>query len=232
MDNTLTETSAWGEPIEPEGTTTYERAWQGWDTTHDGLRKAQRGWQATSVMLFVIVVGLGYGLHAQMKLPKQIPYVAVVDQITGETVPRFLARPEELPSDTKESMSREWLEREIRNFRFRSIDKAVTSGGIKEALRGMAGPGLDKARASLWKEEVWKRLEKESVAVEMPRLPVFLAGETWQAEWTEVVTGRTGKEERVEFVGTFQLAEQPDWVAARNLLGLRVVGWTIGPKGK
>ena len=100
--------------------------------------------------------------------------------------------------------------------------------GANSVLRASAGAGLVKLRAELRAEDIFAHIEKEQVYVDMPLDPVFLAGNSWHAEWIKTTQTR-GQKTPEQWQGSFQVAQSDEWVTGYDPYGLRVVDWHVKP---
>jgi type IV secretory pathway TrbF-like protein len=204
------------------------------DQHEEDMQRTIRDRGRTAAIGFLLLSIALAGNFYQLQQAKVVPYIHQVDS-HGEVVTRLLLRPDEIPSDDplRQALIRKYIHDWVENARVRSIDRNLTAKGLTSAARASAGPALVKLRTGLVTEDPFARIKKETVEVLMPKSPIHLAGDTWQAEWQEVVTGQSGAETKKEnWTGSFTLAQQDDWVTNKNPLGLRVVNWTAEPFGK
>jgi type IV secretory pathway TrbF-like protein len=189
--------------------------------------KAIRRGLYTNIALAVLLAGMVYANIYQLQQIKLVPFIDSVDE-HGQVVTRPLVPAKDVPpedpkrTDFVSNYVRNW----VINGRKRSTDKDVTAGGIRAALLDSAGPAHNKLRNEINEEDVWKRIDvkRETVNVLMPKWPAHIPGtNTWQAEWEEVVTTPSGGEKRQMYSGTFQIAQQDNWVRPGNAYGVKVV---------
>ena len=200
------------------------------------MQQAIRTGRRTNVMLWVIILALAYANIYQLTQTKIVPFVNSVDE-HGQVVARKLLLARDIPPDDehRQAFISDFIKKWVVGSRLRSVDKKVTAGGINAALAGSAGPALANLQTELHVEDVWKRItvKRESVEVLMPKWPVYLGGESWQAEWEEVVTGATGIEiSRQNYAGRFRVAQQDQWVTIGNPYGIHVVEASRQPFNK
>ena len=203
---------------------------RGADTHEADLQRMIRDRGRMVGMLFFLLVGAVYGNAYQLTLPKNVPYIHNVSE-HGEVVTRILRRPEEVPPEDphKQSFIRNRIKGYIENARVRTVDTSLMVRGINSALRESAGPARIKLSTEVQKEDLAQRIKRETVEVVLSKPPVPLAGNTWQAEWEEIVRAPNNTELRREtWTGSFQLAEQSNWVTEWNAYGVQVVdrNWT------
>jgi len=224
------------ENSEAEGETSpYDEIIRGADTLEEALRHTIRDRGRMVWMMFVILILVSTANIYQLTIPKNIPFIHNVDS-NGTVVTRILRRPEEISSD--DPGRRAFIKRAIQDWiqgaRTRSIDRNLMSAGINTALRLSAGVVGVNLSNEIRKEDVFKRVTREKVYVNMPKLPVPLAGDTWQAEWEEEVRGAENNMEirRENWSGSFQIAAQDAWVTDLNIYGIRVIDAHPAPLSK
>jgi len=218
----------------PDRSDPFVAAMMGADQHEADMQKQIRDRGLGFFLLWFLLMGSVYGNLYQLRQPKNIPYIHNVTE-AGEVVPRILLRPEEVPPDDprKLAFTKNFLRNWVTNARLRSLDISYTIKGINSALRTAAGPAQISLSADVKKEDVAARVKHETVDVEMSKLPVWLAGNTWRAEWVEITKNATGSETKREtWSGTFQLAEQVDWINGTDPYGIHVVGKSWAPDGK
>ena len=215
-------------------TSPYEQMLKGELTREQDLERTIRDRGRGFVMLFLVLLGSVYGNLYQLRLPKNVPYIHNVAE-NGQVVTRILLRPDEVPVEDpyKQAFIKTHLKEWIINSRLRSVDTVLMVRGINSALRMSAGPARIKLSGEIQREDIASRVKRETVEVLMAKAPVLLAGNTWQAEWEEIVRTASNIELRREtWSGSFQLAEQPDWVTEWNAYGVRIVDKSWAPLSK
>jgi len=221
---------------EAEGETSpYDEIIRGADTLEEALRRTIRDRGRMVWMMFVILVLVSSANIYQLTIPKNIPLIHNVDS-NGTVVTRILRRPEEIPPDDpgRRAFVKKAIQDWVQGAKTRSIDKVLMSKGINTALRLSAGVAAVNLSNSIQKEDVFKRVEREKVYVNMPKFPVLLAGDTWQAEWEEEVRGAVSNMEmrRENWSGSFQIAAQDAWVTDLNPYGIKIVDAHPAPLSK
>lgn len=213
---------------QPEAPDDYDEFLKAEDNNNEKQERVIRSQRRTNILLFLLLGAMIYANIYQLRQVKLVPFVNNVDD-HGQVVVRKLLLASDVPDD--DPHKRAFISNYIRNWviagRVRSSDKTVTAGGINAALAGAAGPARVKLQTALHEEDVWNRIEvkRQSVEVIMPKWPAYMGGDTWQAEWEEVVTGGGGIEiSRQMYAGTFQIAQQDNWVDGRgNSYGIKIV---------
>lgn len=184
------------------------------------------------VCLFLLCCILGYGNIYQLRQPLPAPLIYSVDS-QGQVVTRMLRKAHEIPDDDPgrqaaiRRLIRDWVE----NYQTRARDKEVTAMSANSVLRASAGPALVKLRTEMRPEDIFAHLEKQQVYADMTLDPVYLAGNSWQAQWVRTVRVR-GQEKREEWTGTFQVQQNDEWVTGYDPYGIRVVDWNVKPLGR
>src|SRR5678816_4059273 len=160
-------------------TSPYDDQIRGADTLEEALRRTIRDRGRMVWMMFVILVLVSTANIYQLTIPKNVPFIHNVDS-NGTVVTRILRRPEEIPADDpgRRAFIRQAIQDWVQGARIRSLDKKLMADGINTALRLSAGVAAVNLSNSIKKEDVFKRVEREKVYVNMSRLPVLLAGNT------------------------------------------------------
>lgn len=201
---------------------------QGADTHEEDMaRRIQDRGRVACLLLLLLGLSIYSNIY-QLRQPKEPPSILAVNQ-HGEVVPHLLLKPDEIPvdDDMRVAIAHRVIEDWVRNARARSLDKDVTAANINSVLRLSAGPARKELAALITKEDVWARIKKETVQVQMPKSPVHLIGQTWQAEWQELVKEpqRTDGQWRSWSIN-LQLADGAIQPTKKNPFGVGVVGWT------
>ena len=195
--------------------------------------KAIRRGTYANIALTVLLTGMVYANIYQLQQTKLVPFIDSVDE-HGQVVTRPLVLAKDVPPEDPRRI--DFISNYVRNWviggRKRSTDKDGTAGGIRTALLDSAGPAHLKLRNEIHEEDVWKRIDvkRETVNVLMPKWPAHIPGtNTWQAEWEEVVTTPSGGNKRQMYSGTFQVAQQDNWIRPGNAYGVKIVNASREP---
>lgn len=191
------------------------------------IQQALRKGTRINIFLSVLLVAMVYANIYQLRQVKFVPFVDSVDE-HGQVVTRPLVLAKDVPPEDPHRLA--FISNYIKNWviggRKRSTDRDGTAGGIRAAILGSAGRARVSLQNELRTEDVWKRIDvkRETVKVEMPKWPAHFPGtNTWQAEWEEVVTTSSGVERRQKYSGTFQIAQQDNWIQPGNSYGIGIV---------
>ncbi len=202
------------------------------DQHEDDLQKRIKDRGRMVLMLFLILAGSVYANAYQLRIPKNIPYIYSVDN-NGVVVKTILRRPDQIPPDDlqKQAFVRRVIIDWVTNARQRTKDVGFTIAGINTAIRTSAGEAQTELSMVVHKEDVAKSIgiQTRQVVPPVDAVPIWEAGNTWRWRWEEIVKGANGMEiSREQWGGTFQIAEQPNWITELDPYGIHIVGkkWT------
>ena len=215
-----------------EETNPYIEQLKDHDDHETAMQKSNTDRGRAALCLFLLCCILGYANIYQLRRPLPAPLIYSVDT-QGQVVTRMLRKAHEIPDDDpgKQAGIRRLIRDWVENYQTRPRDKEVTAMSANSVLRASAGPALVQLRSELRAEDIFAHIEKEQVYADMILEPVYLAGNSWQAQWVRTVRVR-GQEKREEWTGTFQIEQNNEWVTGYDPYGLRVVDWNVKPLGR
>ena len=164
----------------------YEAMLRGQETREQDLERTIRDRGRGFVMLFLVLLGSVYGNLYQLRLPKNVPIFTTWR--ARKVVTRMLLRPDEVPPEDpyQQASSRRISRNGSSNSRLRSEDTVLMVRGINSALRMSAGPARIKLSGEMQREDIGAGSNARQSRFSC-RSSGLIPGNTWQAEWEEVV---------------------------------------------
>nr|WP_320013456.1 type IV secretion system protein [uncultured Desulfobacter sp.] len=162
---------------------------QAWAEAFGSFIQERNFWRLVALLVSIVAILLGAGNIIQLRQQKVIPYMVEVDRagrISGGQMAKKL--------ETSQEMIQYSLGQFITAWRTVTADIALQEKYIKQS--SFMSIGAAKRILAKWYADnnPYISSEKKLVEVRIMALPLYVSGETWLVEWTEIERTHKGVE--------------------------------------
>ena len=162
---------------------------QAWAEAFGSFIQERNLWRLVALLVSIVAILLGAGNIIQLRQQKVIPYMVEVDRagrISGGQMAKKL--------ETSQEMIQYSLGQFITAWRTVTADIALQEKYIKQS--SFMSIGAAKRILAKWYADnnPYISSEKKLVEVRIMALPLYVSGETWLVEWTEIERTHKGVE--------------------------------------
>lgn len=162
---------------------------QAWAEVFGSFIQERNLWRLVALLVSIVAILLGAGNIIQLRQQKVIPYMIEVDRagrISGGHMAKKL--------ETSQEMIQYSLGQFITAWRTVTADIALQEKYVKQA--SFTSIGAAKKILAKWYADnnPYISSEKKLVEVRIMALPLYVSGETWLVEWTEIERTHKGLE--------------------------------------
>ena len=162
---------------------------QAWAEAFGSFIQERNLWRLVALLVSIVAILLGAGNIIQLRQQKVIPYMVEVDRagrISGGQMAKKL--------ETSQEMIQYSLGQFITAWRTVTADIALQEKYVKQS--SFMSIGAAKKILAKWyaKNNPYLSNEKKLVEVRIMALPLYVSGETWLVEWTEIERTHQGVE--------------------------------------
>ena len=162
---------------------------QAWAEVFGSFIQERNLWRLVALLVSIVAILLGAGNIIQLRQQKVIPYMVEVDRagrISGGQMAKKL--------ETSQEMIQYSLGQFITAWRTVTADIALQEKYIKQS--SFMSIGAAKRILAKWYADnnPYISSEKKLVEVRIMALPLYVSGETWLVEWTEIERTHKGVE--------------------------------------
>jgi type IV secretion system protein VirB5 len=175
--------------LQPAGESHYLAGRKAWSEMYGSFIKERNLWRLSTLLVSIVAILLCTANIIQLKQQRVIPYMIEVDRagrISGGQMAKKL--------ETSQEMIQYSLGQFITAWRTVTADIALQEKYVKQA--SFVSMGAAKKILAKWYKDnnPYVSSEKKLVEVRIMALPLYISGETWLVEWTEIERAHNGIE--------------------------------------
>lgn len=176
--------------LQPAEENHYLAGRKAWSEMYGSFIRERDLWRMSTLLVSIVAILLGAGNIIQLRQQKVIPYMVEVDRagrISGGQMARKL--------ETSQEMIQYSLGQFITAWRTVTADIALQEKYIKQS--SFMSIGAAKRILAKWYADnnPYISSEEKLVEVRIMALPLYVSGETWLVEWTEIERTHKGVEQ-------------------------------------